>query len=274
MGENMKKLYVLFIFLFVIFLTSCVEETNGIILPDLTGMTREEISIEMEKYDIKYSFKFAKEVIEDSSMLDMFVSYSNGYNIGDIYPKNKHLYIYTTVLPLTHNYSKNLEIDFEWEGKSFLNDGVGEVILVSIADGDTATFKDPITNQTFRVRFLGVDTPEVWAGEDPWGLAASRYTKAKLNNAKTIVLESEYNYITGKYEVKEETYNRYLGFVWVDGVLLNLEIIEEAYSNSTLTDSKYKDIFLEASIASLKTGRHFFGEIDPEYDYVKGRFKD
>ena len=255
-------------------MSGCMEPVDGTILPDLTGMSRSEIIKEMEKYDFKYSFKFADKIIEDLSMLDMFVSYPDGYVAGDIYPKNKHLYIYTTVLPLEHKFSKDLKIDFEWEGKSFLNDGVGEVYLVSIADGDTATFKDPIANKTFKLRFLGVDTPEVWAGEDPWGLAASRYTKSKLNKAKTIVLESEYNYITGKYEIKQETYDRYLGFVWVDGILLNLEIIEEAYSNSTLTDSKYKNIFLEASISSLKTGRRFFGEIDPEYDYERKRFKD
>ena len=71
---------------------------------------------------------------------------------------------------------------------------------------------------------------------------------------------------------RTETYGRYLGFVWVDGELLNLEIIEQAYSNSTLNKSKYKDIFMEASINSMKTGRRFFGETDPKYDYENRRF--
>ena len=71
---------------------------------------------------------------------------------------------------------------------------------------------------------------------------------------------------------RKDTYDRYLAFVWVDGKLLNLEIIEQAYSNSTLNNSKYKEIFMEASITAMKTGRRFFGEIDPAYDYENERF--
>lgn len=264
----MRKLWIIGYICIVLLLVSCtttIVDSTKLVLPDLTGMTREQIIEKMADYDITYSFYFEKQVIESDNELDQFVRYGNGYNIGDLYPKDKHLSIYTTVLPLTSTLSKTLEMDFEWEGKSFIQDGVGEVRLVYGTDGDTATFEDVITGQTFRLRFLGIDTPEVYAGEDPWGLAASRYTKARLNQAKTIVLEAE--------GARTETYGRYLGFVWVDGVLLNLEIIEQGYSNSTLSKSKYKDIFMEASIATMKTGRRFFGEIDPEYDYDRRKFK-
>ena len=159
---------------------------------------------------------------------------------------------------------KNLKMNFEYEGKSFLTDGIGEVTLVSATDGDTARFKDVVTGQVFKVRFLGIDTPETYAGEDPWGLAASRYTKNRLTNANTIVLESE-GAIT-------DTYDRYLAFVWVDGILLNLELIDEAYTNSTLSSSKYKEVFLKASFAAMSTGRRFYGELDPEYNYEIGKF--
>lgn len=264
----MRKLWVTGYICVVLLLVGCttgVVDSTKLILPDLTGMTREQIIEKLADYDITYSFYFEKQAIESDNELNQFVRYGNGYQIGDAHPKDKHLSIYTTVLPLTSTLSSTLEMDFEWEGKSFIEDGVGEVKLVYGTDGDTATFEDIITGERFRLRFLGVDTPEVYAGEDPWGLAASRYTKARLNEATTIVLEAE--------GARKETYGRYLGFVWVDGVLLNLEIIEQGYSNSTLSKSKYKDIFMEASIATMKTGRRFFGEIDPEYDYEKRKFK-
>ena len=73
-------------------------------------------------------------------------------------------------------------------------------------------------------------------------------------NAKTVVLESELD-ISGKYsKPTTETYGRYLGFVWVDGVLLNLELVELAYTNSTLSSTRcpeiYKEYFLQASFNS------------------------
>ena len=50
--------------------------------------------------------------------------------------------------------------------------------------------------------------------------------------------------------------------------LLNLQIIQEAYSHSTLSGkNKYFDIFNKAGNEAMKTGRRFYGEIDPEYDY-------
>lgn len=257
----MKKLFLLIISLVLLLVVGC-EET--IILPNLEGMSREEITTIMQEYQIDYEFKIAYTIINSEDELDQFVEYGNGYKGGDSFPLGQFLTIYTTVLPLTPHLYQELEMDFEWENKSFINDGVGEVELVYTTDGDTATFRDKITNTTFRVRFLGIDTPETHAGEDPWGLASSDYTKERLENANTIVLESE--------GARKDTYDRYLAFVWVDGKLLNLEIIEQAYSNSTLNNSKYKEIFMEASITAMKTGRRFFGEIDPAYDYENERF--
>lgn len=282
----MKKILIVLLLLIAGYLTSC--SSNKIKLPNLDGKSREEISEIMKGYDVKYKFYFSDKIIENDTQLDTFVSYHDGkYKAGDRFPKDKLLHIYTTVLPISLSLCYKLEMDFDYHGKSFLEDGIGEVELVSISDGDTATFKDPNSstpNKTFRVRFLGIDTPEThgpvtdnYSGQDPWGLEASNYTKNRLNNAKTIVLEGEYGISGTHTKPTVETYGRYLGFVWVDGILLNLEIIEQGYSNSTLASSRcsdlYKEYFLEASINAMKTGRRFFGETDPGYDYEKGKFK-
>lgn len=262
-----NKYLVIILITLLLFISSCYEiPENSIKFPNLTNMSRSEISEVLDKYDITYAFRFSNKIINDESELDKFVSYVDGYKAGQYYPKDKSLFVYTTVLQLNPYLYDEVEIDFEWIGKSFINDGVGEVELVSTTDGDTARFRDIITGEVFILRFLGIDTPETYAGEDPWGLAASTFTKKRLNEAKTIILESE--------GARTEAYGRYLGFVWVDGVLLNLEIVEEAYSNSTLKSSKYKEYFLEANINSMKTGRRFFGETDPNYDYENKCFKE
>ena len=68
--------------------------------------------------------------------------------------------------------------------------GIGEVKLVRPVDGDTARFRDPIAGVEFSLRYLGIDTPESTWQKDPWGKAASDYSKQRLNAATTIVLEA------------------------------------------------------------------------------------
>ena len=260
----MKKFLILCICLITILITSCDSSTTKT-LPDLTGKSRAQIAEILEKEKISYVFKFSDEIITSNLDLDLFVSYNGSLKAGDEIDANYQVYVYTTVLPLTYKISDTVTMDFEYEGKSFINDGVGEVQLVYSIDGDTAKFRDIVTNETFNLRFLGIDTPESTIDKDPWGKAASNYTKNILQNAKTIVLEAE--------GARIENYGRYLGFVWVDGVLLNLQIIEEAYSNSTLNNSKYASYFSTASLEVSKTGRRFFGETDPNYDYNRKEFK-
>lgn len=264
MKKKILKCLLVIMSLLLLVVTSC-ETTDTIILPDLNGKSRAEIEEIMKDYEVEYQFAFADTIITNDNMLDKFVRYKGSYEIGDKFPKDKFLTIYTTVLPLNPHLYKEVTIDFEWEGKSFINDGVGEVDFVRGVDGDTAWFRDKVTKEEFKLRFLGIDTPETHAGMDPWGKAAEDYTTKRLSEAKTIVLEAE--------GARKETYDRYLGFVFVDGELLNLELVELAYTNSTLSGSKYSKYFSEASINSLKTGRRFFGEIDPNYDYENKKFK-
>jgi hypothetical protein len=56
--------------------------------------------------------------------------------------------------------------------------------------------------------------------------------------------------------------------VFADGVLVNLYLVQEAYSNSTLSSSsRYFNVFTTASLEVSKTGRRFWGELDPNYSY-------
>ena len=159
----------------------------------------------------------------------------------------------------------DVEMDFEYEGKTFINDGVEKVTLARGIDGDTAHFYTQ-DGTYIKVRFLGVNTPESTYEEEPWGKEASLFTSQILYNAKTIVIESEGNI--------KDTHGRYLAFVWADGVLVNLELIQNGYSNSKLSSSsKYFDAFYETEYAISLTGRKIWGEIDPGCDYENNEFK-
>lgn len=111
--------------------------------------------------------------------------------------------------------------------------GMVQVTLTGINDGDTASFAPGFEGQS-RVRFLGVDTPETYPVADPWGPEAKAYTTSILEQQDAVIyLQSD------PYLGATETYGRSLGYVWVNGVLLNYEVIRHGYSYNYLsTDTK------------------------------------
>lgn len=255
-----------FIFIFVIFfLLNACQNNNSIeiVLPNLEGKTREEITEIFDKLDVKYIFSFSSSPCYNESYYDQFVAYGSGKKAGDIVEKDEIVRIQTTPLHLNINHLNEVSLDVDYANKSFIDDGIGKVILQRCVDGDTARFIDPYSKtvtESFSVRFLGINTPESTILNEPWGKAASEFTKTRLQNANEIVLEAE--------GARTETYGRYLAFVWVDGILLNLEIVQEAYSNSTLNaSSKYFDIMIKTAFEAKATGRRVHGERDTSYIY-------
>ncbi len=264
----MKKIYKALTFLMFILtlgiLTACETPTENK-LPDLYGDSRAEIEEKLKELDVTYSFHFTKDIIESSLDLDQFKYYGDGLKAGDIVAPNTHLRIFTTVLPLTIDRLDEVKMDFVLEpNQSFIDTGKGKVKLLRTVDGDTAHFTDPYakdqSDNVIKVRFLGIDTPESTYEVDPWGKAASNFTSKILRNAREIILEAE--------GAEYDSYGRRLAYVWVDGILLNLYIIQEAYSNSTAPlSSKYGNIMMEVANEVRKTGRRFYGETDPDYRY-------
>lgn len=247
--------------------TKLVVSEDEALLPDLEGMNRAQIKYILDKLELTYEFRFEYTIINSDEELNKFSHYSEPYKAGDQVKTSTFFYVYTTVLPLTHVVSEKLTLkDEDYLGKSFINDGIGEVKLVRAIDGDTAWFKDIYTNEELKLRFLCINTTESTKKHDPWGKTASKYTASLLENAKTIVLESEPNN-------RMDVYGRYLGYVWVDGKLLNLMLVEEAYTPSGSANSKYQEYFKEAMLHAQLTGRRYYGEIDPDYDYEIGDFK-
>ncbi len=165
------------------------------------------------------------------------------------------------VIELNTDETDALTMDFSYENSDFLPDGVGEVSLVRCVDGDTAIFEE--NGQSFSARFLGIDTPESTAKFEPWGKAASDFTCDKLTNAETIVLQADPN--LGRLD----SYGtRYLSWVWYDGRLLNLELVELAYSKASGSiDTLYGQTIFDVNLEVQFTGRRVWGETDPDYDY-------
>lgn len=93
--------------------------------------------------------------------------------------------------------------------------------FVRHVDGDTTVLK--IDGKEQKVRFLLIDTPETVNPKtkvQPFGLEASKRTKELLSTASEIMFE----YDKGD---KTDRYGRALGYIFVDGTLLQKTLVSE-----------------------------------------------
>ena len=106
---------------------------------------------------------------------------------------------------------------------------------VKTSDGDTARLI--IDGENVRVRFLGINTPEVSGEnkiEEPYGKEALEYTKNKLENAKKI--EIEYDDVADH----EDRFGRKLAWIWVDDALIEIELLEAGLAKTYMLKDGYR----------------------------------
>lgn len=162
--------------------------------------------------------------------------------------------------PITDSY----KLDADYANKDYFEDGIGVVTVVQYVDGDTTIFRTK-NGHSITVRYQGVDTPESTYTVEPWGFAASNHTKETLKNAKEIVLQTD-DGNPGK-DNADTTGKRYLAWVWADGRLLNLELVELALAHSKAASTTLKSYFDEAVKSGLASKARIYGEKDPDFDY-------
>ena len=176
----------------------------------------------------------------------------------------------------------SLKFTQDYEGKTFTTDGIGIATFRSHTDGDTTNWyinEGRANEEKIKFRYLGINTPESTARVEPWGVAASKFTKSKVSNAKLIVLIND-----EKVFGKTESNGRYLGFVWYsmsgkkeDLRLLNLELVELGYAHNQLHyDSEicnYRAAFAAAEAYAKACKIKIHGEQDLSYDYTTDVFE-
>ncbi len=108
------------------------------------------------------------------------------------------------------------------------------ITLSKCTDGDTAHFY--INGVDTTVRFLGIDTPETVKANtpvQPFGKEASNYTCNALTQAKEIRIEYEEDNRTDKY-------GRSLGWIFIDDVLLQKELVSQGLAEVKYLNDNYK----------------------------------
>lgn len=169
------------------------------------------------------------------------------------------------------DYVSQVHLEESFTGKTFIEDGIEEVTLDQAVDGDTIHVFNK-AGTILKLRFLGVDTPESTSQVEPWGMAASSFTKNIVKNCTSLVITSDGG------PAAQDTYGRYMAWIWykMDDAseyrLLNLELVQNGYSyakNSGINN--YKDELVAAANQALKLKIKVFGETDPDYCYTEAQ---
>lgn len=149
-----------------------------------------------------------------------------------------------------------------------------EVTVHAFIDGDTTHFKakgsSNLPAEILKARYLGINTPESTGKIEEWGKAASKFTKEKLSNATSIIVESD----NSKWNA-DSTGDRYLVWVWYKGAEdteyrnLNIEILQQGLAiASNSANNRYGETCMNAINQARVEKLHVnSGEKDPDFPY-------
>ncbi|EKB7620534.1 thermonuclease family protein [Enterococcus faecalis] len=125
--------------------------------------------------------------------------------------------------------------------------------FVRHVDGDTTVLK--IDGKEQKVRFLLIDTPETVKPKtkvQPFGFEASNRTKELLSTASEITFE----YDQGD---KKDRYGRALGYIFVDGTLLQKTLVSEGLARVAYIKEPNTKYLLELEEAQEKAKNESLG---------------
>jgi micrococcal nuclease len=144
------------------------------------------------------------------------------------------------------------------EQQSTSSDTIGQanhdakVEVTKVVDGDTFDISPSVEGRS-RVRLIGMDTPEVHFGTQPYGPEASAFAKRELEGEE-VRLELDVQ--------KIDPYGRLLAYVYLpDGQMFNETLLREGYAQVATfpPNVKYQERFLEAQREAREANRGLWG---------------
>ena len=148
-----------------------------------------------------------------------------------------------------------------------------EVTVHAFVDGDTTHFNVPVSvspSGVLKARYLGLNTPESTGKIEEYGKKAASFTREKLENASSIIIESD----DPNWNV-DSSGGRVLVWVWYrtgnSGQYrnLNIELLQNGLANAYSTASNRYGATAMAALNYAKENKLnlFSGQKDPDYYY-------
>jgi micrococcal nuclease len=126
-------------------------------------------------------------------------------------------------------------------------------VVTRVVDGDTIEVQ--IAGATYRVRYIGIDTPETVDPRRPVGCYGREASERNhhLVEGKTVGLEKDVS--------ETDDFGRLLRYVWVDGEMVNATLVREGYAVASTypPDVKHQELFLSLQREAIEAGRGLWG---------------
>ena len=115
--------------------------------------------------------------------------------------------------------------------------------VIQVIDGDTI-----IIEGNFRVRYIGIDAPEVYPKLEAYGMEAWQANR-RLVEGKEVRLERDVT--------ETDKYGRLLRYVYVDDIFVNAELVRQGLAQAKVypPDTKYQDYLEKLESEAREAGR-------------------
>jgi micrococcal nuclease len=134
--------------------------------------------------------------------------------------------------------------------------------VTRVIDGDTIEVN--WEGKLYKVRYIGIDTPEVYADkeDEPYSNEASAKNK-EMVNGKMVRLEKDIS--------ETDQYGRLLRYVYVGNLFVNAELVKGGYARAVTypPDVKYRSLFQQLQAEAQAAGRGMWGAA---FQLKKNRF--
>lgn len=147
-----------------------------------------------------------------------------------------------------------------------------EVTYKSCVDGDTAWFT--MAGEDIKVRFIGINAPELEHEEieaEYYSEDAKKYVCNRLESADKIELEFDPN------SNKQDKYDRYLAWIFVDNNLLQKDIVKNGYAKVAYLydDYKYSNILIESENIAKNNNLGIWKDyINKDFNFYFDKYKE
>ena len=120
--------------------------------------------------------------------------------------------------------------------------------VTRVIDGDTIVIEGG-----YRVRYIGIDTPEIHPVPEPYGIEAWQANRI-LVEGKIVRLEIDVS--------QTDRYGRLLRYVFVNDTFVNAELVKRGLARAKAypPDTKYQDHLEKLEIEARQVGRGMWGK--------------
>ncbi len=121
-------------------------------------------------------------------------------------------------------------------------------LVTQVIDGDTIVIEGG-----YRVRYIGIDTPEIHDGVEPFGTEALEANR-QLVEGKVVRLERDVS--------QTDKYGRLLRYVYADGIFINGELVRLGLAEAKAypPDTRYQEELEQLEKEAREGGRGMWAE--------------